>query len=89
MHAEVRCPDCGEELAPEDVLSSPAPGASISRAEHIPAPVLSALERERALLDMVGGITQILSAVFLTDWFRPAIRLAFRNRRAAAVDYHR
>jgi DNA-binding HxlR family transcriptional regulator len=55
VQAEVRCPDCGESLGPEEVLSAPAPGAAISRAEHMAGPVLSALERERALLEPVRG----------------------------------
>ena len=55
VHAEVRCPDCGAELEPADVLSSPAPGAAVSRAEHIAEPVRTALASERELLAPVRG----------------------------------
>lgn len=44
------CRDCGAELTPDDVVSSPAPGATLSRAAHIAAPVRDALSRERPLL---------------------------------------
>jgi DNA-binding HxlR family transcriptional regulator len=53
IETEVRCPDCGETLAPADVVTSPGPGASVSRAEHIAPPVLNELERERPLLQPV------------------------------------
>jgi DNA-binding HxlR family transcriptional regulator len=51
----VRCPDCGETLAPADVVTSPGRGVPVSRAEYIAPPVLSELERERPLLQPVRG----------------------------------
>lgn len=45
-----RCPDCGQSLTVEDVVSSPAPGAPLSGADHIDTTVRTALSRERRLL---------------------------------------
>lgn len=53
VHGEVRCPDCGEQLVPDDVLSVPRAGAELTRAEHIAPSVRDALEHERTLLDPV------------------------------------
>jgi DNA-binding HxlR family transcriptional regulator len=50
VHAEVRCPDCGEELPPDEVLTAPTKSATTPRAEHIAQPVLDALARARPLL---------------------------------------
>jgi DNA-binding HxlR family transcriptional regulator len=53
VHTEAHCPDCGQDLSPQDVVSSPTPGALVSRAEHIAQPVLDELSRERPLLQPV------------------------------------
>jgi DNA-binding HxlR family transcriptional regulator len=53
VHTEVHCPDCGQDLSPLDVLTSPAPGATVSRGEHMAQPVRDALSRERPLLEPV------------------------------------
>ncbi|MEU2358196.1 helix-turn-helix domain-containing protein [Streptomyces misionensis] len=45
-----RCPDCGELLTVEDVVSSPAPGAPLSGADRIDTTVRAALSRERRLI---------------------------------------
>jgi DNA-binding HxlR family transcriptional regulator len=55
VHTEVHCPDCGQDLSPQEVLSSQAKGAPVSRAEHMAQPVLDELARERPLLEPVRG----------------------------------
>jgi DNA-binding HxlR family transcriptional regulator len=55
VSAEVRCPDCGEMLAPADVVHAPAPGAAVSRAEHLAEPVRRAFQHERPILAPVRG----------------------------------
>jgi DNA-binding HxlR family transcriptional regulator len=55
VHTEVHCPDCDQELLPMDVVTSPAPGATVSRGEHMAQPVRDALSRERPLLEPVRG----------------------------------
>jgi DNA-binding HxlR family transcriptional regulator len=53
VHAEVRCPDCGEELQPTDVVSGPATGAPVSRLKWLSDDVREALSQERRLLEPV------------------------------------
>jgi DNA-binding HxlR family transcriptional regulator len=55
IDAEVRCTDCGQVLSPDDVLTSPADGAPLTRAEHMAEPVRSELSRERPLLEPMRG----------------------------------
>jgi DNA-binding HxlR family transcriptional regulator len=55
IEAEVRCTDCGQILEPEDVLTSQAQGSPVSRADHMAAPVLEGLSRERPLLSPLRG----------------------------------
>jgi DNA-binding HxlR family transcriptional regulator len=53
VHAEVRCPECDVDLKPDETVSEPAPGAPVSRADHISETVLAALSQERPLLQPV------------------------------------
>ena len=53
VHAEVRCPDCGQPLAPADVRTRPAPGAEVSRADQMAPAMREELARERGLLEPV------------------------------------
>jgi DNA-binding HxlR family transcriptional regulator len=55
VHTEVHCPDCGQDLLPADILTSPAHGVPVSRAEHMAQPVRDELSRERPLLQPVRG----------------------------------
>lgn len=53
VHTEVLCPDCGQPLAPGDVVTGRTPGAQISRSAHLAPAVQQQLARERGLLDPV------------------------------------